>query len=248
MVGRHVVDTVRSAGHEPVVLARSAGVDLVTGSGLAAALDGVARVIDVSNITTTRASVARAFFETTTAHLLAAGARAGVVHHVVLSIVGIDRVGFGYYLVKRRQEELVLGGGLPASVLRATQFHEFAAQLLARGGPVVPVPHMLSQPVAAREVAAALVRLTLGEPVGRAPDLAGPAPEQMADLVRRLLRAAGSRRRVLGFRLPGAVGTAMARGGLLPTGPGPRGEQTFDQWLAGQDGADAVAWAGGDRS
>lgn len=132
-VGRRVVEQVRAMGADPVVLARSAGVDLTTGAGLDAALVGVTAVIDVSNVTATSRSRAVRFFEAVTSTLLSAGARAGVRHHVALSIVGCDRVDFGYYAGKRRQEELVLAAGTLGTVLRATQFHEFAAQTLERG-------------------------------------------------------------------------------------------------------------------
>jgi uncharacterized protein YbjT (DUF2867 family) len=236
VVGRHVVEAVRAAGHEPVVLARAAGVDLTTGDGLDRALDGVARLVDVTNISTLRASTATAFFESVTGHLLASGRRAGVEHHVTLSIVGIDRVGLGYYAAKRRQEELVLGGGVPVTVLRATQFHEFAEQMLQRvgRGPVVIAPPMLSQPVAAREVGQELVRLVVGEPKGMAPEIAGPEVHQMADLLRRVLRARHASRLVVPLPAVGAAARAAAGGGLLPEGDGPRGRQTFDEWLAAE--------------
>jgi uncharacterized protein YbjT (DUF2867 family) len=235
VVGRHLVTALGAAGHEPVVLARSVGVHLTTGGGLGDALREVEVVVDVSNVTTTRRAVAERFFGAAARHLLDAGARAGVGHHVVLSIVGVDRVDQGYYEGKRLQERLVLDGPVPASVLRATQFHEFAGQLLQRLGrsPVVAVPRMLSQPIAASEVAEALVDLALAEPAGRVPDLAGPRREEMPDLVRRLLRSRGSRRPVLPLPLPGRVGRGMAGGGLLPTGDGPRGRVDFDAWLAG---------------
>jgi uncharacterized protein YbjT (DUF2867 family) len=168
--GRFVTGCVREAGHEPVVLARSAGVDLTTGAGLAGALRDVAVVIDVTNVTTLSRARSVAFFGTVTGQLLAAGKRAGVRHHVALSVVGADPVRTGYYLGKLRQEELVLAGTVPGTVLRATQFHEFAGQLLALSkGPVAFVPRMLSQPVAAREVAAELVRLALGARPGARP-------------------------------------------------------------------------------
>jgi uncharacterized protein YbjT (DUF2867 family) len=232
MVGRHVVDRCRELGHEPVVLARSTGVDVVTGAGLAEALAGVDSVVDVTNVTTLARRRAVAFFEAATTHLLAAEKGAGVTHHVVLSIVGSDRVDFGYYLGKRHQEELALGGPVPATVLRATQFHEFAGQLLDRGGAVTVVPRMLTQPIAAREVAEALVDLAVGTPTGLAAELAGPEQHQMSDLVRRVRDARGSRRPVLTVRLPGRAGSGMATGGLLP-GPGARiGRQTFAEWLA----------------
>src|SRR6201999_711224 len=111
------------------------------------------------------------FFTAVTGNLLTAGRAAGVRQHVALSIVGVDGVDLGYYAGKRRQEALVLAGqgraGAPGgTVLRATQFHEFAAQVLARRGPVVIAPKMLSQPVALAEVAACLVRLAHGGPAG----------------------------------------------------------------------------------
>jgi uncharacterized protein YbjT (DUF2867 family) len=232
LVGRHVVDAVAGAGHEPVVLARTRGVDITTGAGLGEALATVEAVIDVSNITTTRRRTSVAFFTAGTQQLLAAGQRAGVRHHVALSIVGVDRVDLGYYEGKRAQEELVLDGLAPGSVLRATQFHEFPGQLLARArGPLALVPSMRVQPVAAREVAAALVALAGGPAEGMAAELAGPAEHEMVDLARRVVRANGQRRRVVGIRMPGAAGRAMADGALLPTGPGPRGRLTFEQWL-----------------
>ena len=110
LVGRMVVEEVRRAGATPVVVARSAGVDLTTGAGLDAALGGVDAVIDASNVETMSAKVSVGFFEAATTHLLAAGERAGVRHHVALSIVGCDRVDLPYYLGKRRQEELVSAG------------------------------------------------------------------------------------------------------------------------------------------
>ncbi len=128
---------------------------------------------------------------------------------------------------------MALAGPVPVTVLRAAQFHEFALQMLTRfGGPVAVVPAMLSQPVAAREVAAELVHLAGGEPRGMATELAGPEPLQMADLVRRVSREHGPRKWVLSFPLPGRAGSAMKSGGALPDGPGLRGTQTFDQWLA----------------
>lgn len=231
-VGRLVVEAARAHGDEPVVLARSVGADVVTGNGLSEALTGADVVIDVSNVSTMRRTTAEAFFDAASRNLLAAGQAAGVGHHIALSIVGIDRVNLGYYAGKRRQEELVLAGPVPATVLRATQFHEFALQLLERSGPLPLVPVMRSQPVAAREVAAALVRAAHQPPAGMAPELAGPEQHLMPDLVRRVLRAQGRRRPVVPLRLPGAAGTAMASGGLMPTTAGPRGTQTFDQWLA----------------
>jgi uncharacterized protein YbjT (DUF2867 family) len=234
LMGRLVVDDLRGAGHEPVVLARSTGVDLTTGAGLPAALEGARAVIDVSNVTTTSEKASVAFFEAATQHLLEAGQRAGVRHFVALSIIGVDRVPLGYYAGKRRQEELIAQGPLPWTVLRAAQFHEFAGQILERTtlGPIALVPRMLSQPVAAREVAARLTRLAVGEPQGMATEIAGPQQLQLTDMTRHLLQARGRRTLVLPLPVPGAAGKAASSGGLLPQGEYVTGVETFGEYLA----------------
>jgi uncharacterized protein YbjT (DUF2867 family) len=232
VVGRHVVDALLEAGHTPVTLSRGSGVDLVTGTGLDEAVSGADAVIDVSNVVTTGGAKSKAFFEAATTNLLRAGGSAGVRHHVVLSIVGVDRVKFGYYEGKLRQEELALSGEVPATVLRATQFHEFPGQVLDRvPGPVAVVPRQLIRPVAAAEVASELVSIAVGAPQGLAAEFAGPEEHQLVDLARRIVSKRGRRRPVIGVRMPGQGGRAMASGGLLP-GEGARfGKQTFDEWI-----------------
>ncbi|WP_069387981.1 SDR family oxidoreductase [Cellulosimicrobium cellulans] len=231
-VGTHVVTRLQELGHEPLVLSRSRGVDLVAGTGLD--LRGVDAVIDVGGVTTLSARRSRAFFEATTRTLLAAGRRAGVRHHVALSIVGVDAAPGGYYAGKVAQERAVRAGTVPWSVLRATQFHEFAAQTVERTtlGPLVLVPRMRTQPVSTCELAVALVDLALGDSVGDAGELGGPREERLADMVRAYLDARGRRQRVVEVRFPGALGRAMAGGDLLP-GPGAAlGTETYAEWLA----------------
>lgn len=233
VVGRHVVEAARARGDEVVLLARSAGVDLMTGDGLADRLAGVDAVIDTTNVASQRRAVAEGFFGTVSRNLLAAEEAAGVRHHVVLSIVGIDDVPTGYYRGKQEQERVVAAGPVPWTVLRATQFHEFAEQVLGfvRVGPLALVPRMLSQPVAASEVGAHLVELAHGAALGPAPELAGPERLEMVDLARRVAAHAGGRPYVVPVRLPGTAGRAMREGALCPSGPGPRGRISFDEWL-----------------
>ncbi|PPK92423.1 uncharacterized protein YbjT (DUF2867 family) [Kineococcus xinjiangensis] len=235
VVGRHVVAALRASGHEAVVASRSTGVDLLTGAGLDAALEGAGAVVDASTVATSRARTAVEFFTRSAEHVLAAEVRAGVRHHVVVSIVGLERVPLGYYAGKLAQERAVLAGPVPVSILRATQFHEFAGQMLDRMafGPVAAVPVARVQPVAARDVGAALADLALGNPVGRAPEMAGPEVFHLPDLARRTAAARGARVRVLPLRLPGAAGRAMAAGALCPDGAFTCGSTPFAQWLAG---------------
>ena len=212
-LGAQVVEAVRRRNLAPVVIARSHGVDLTTGAGLDDVLDGVDAVIDASNVAALRAKSAITFFEAATGHLLAAGERVGVRHHVAVSIVGCDRVDMGYYVGKRRQEELVRSGPVPWTIVRATQFHEFAGQVMDRTpGPVKLVPQMLSQPVSARELADLLVDTAVGDPAGVAPDVGGPEQHQIPDLARRLVAHRGQRTKVIAAPLPGKVGRQIADG------------------------------------
>lgn len=235
-VGVHVVEVARERGHEVVVLSRSAGVDLVSGSGLPDALSGVDAVIDVASTQTISAKESTAFFAAVTRNLLTAEGAAGVRHHVALSIVGIDKAPYAYYAGKVEQERLVRAGAVPWTILRATQFHEFAAQIRSQTsfGPLTVVPRMVSQPIAAREVAERLIDLAERPPAGRVADLGGPRKERMAKMVRRYARAIGARGPVLEVPLPGAYGRAMRDGTLVTTQDSDHGLQTFDQWSAAQ--------------
>jgi uncharacterized protein YbjT (DUF2867 family) len=193
-------------------------------------------MIDATNVASAAKRVSSEFFEATARTLMRTAATAGVRHIVALSIVGIDRVPYGYYQGKLRQEQVLQDSHVPASILRAAQFHEFAGQYLAKmPGPVVIVPRWRAQPVAAREVGVALARIAGGDPAAMS-ELAGPREEIMADMIRRVVRARGDRRLVVSARLPGAVGRAMAAGGGLPDRPGLRGTQTFADWVAEQRG------------
>ncbi len=235
-VGRHVVAALREAGHRPVVLSRGEGVDLEAGSGLDAALDGVEAVVDVTSVPSMSSRRSRRFFTAVTRNLLAAEQRAGVGHHVALSIVGVDRGRTGHYAGKLAQEDLIEHGPVPWTILRATQFHEFALQMhrAMKAGPWRLAPRMRTQPVAAAEVGRRLADLAVGSPVGRARDLGGPDERWLPDLVRAYDLAVGGPGRVRSVPLPGPLGRAMRGGTLLPGPEADLGEQTFADWLAEQ--------------
>jgi uncharacterized protein YbjT (DUF2867 family) len=237
VVGTYAVNAAQEAGHDVVVLSRRAGVDVATRDGLVSALDGVDVIIDTLNALSIRASVAEAFFTTTSRSLLEVGAQRGVKHLVSLSIVGIDRVPeYGYYRAKLAQEEVVRGGPLPVTILRATQFHEFPGQMLRvlRRGPLALVPHMRSQPVAARTVGEQLVRLARDQP-GAMTEIAGPQVHDIADLARRFVAARGRSVRVIAVSAPGRAGRKMRGDALLATDSTSVAGPTFDQWLLTDD-------------
>lgn len=229
VLGRLVTERLRADGHEVRVLSRHSepyAVDLVAGGpGLDTAVAGVDTIVHC--MTSPRGGDDRA-----TANLIAAARRAGVPHLVYISIVGVDRVPLGYYRSKLAVERMVEESGLGWTILRATQFHEFAEQMLERGrtGPVVVVPKMRSATVAAAEVAAALVDLVESPQPGTV-EMGGPEEHDMPDLVRRVARARGLNARVFEVKVPGSAGRAMTDGSLIPTNPWRTGTTTFDAWL-----------------
>jgi uncharacterized protein YbjT (DUF2867 family) len=234
LVGGLLVEALH--GHDVVVLSRAHGVDTAAGTGLDEALQGVDAVVDTTNTNAMDPDAARAFFGTSTQHLLDAEGRAGVRHHVVLSIIGIDRVeGSGHYAGKRRQEEVAEAGPVPVTILRAAQFFEFAELVMGwmRDGDTITLAPLLLQPVAASDVAEALARIAVGAPQGRAADLAGPEPQDLVDMARRILAARGdTTTRITPSWRDGPFGVEMAGEAMLP-GPGATlAPTTFEEWLA----------------
>jgi uncharacterized protein YbjT (DUF2867 family) len=224
-------------GHHVVSLSRAEGVDLITGRGLDQALQDVDTVIDVSGIQVLSTKKAVDFFTNATQNLLAAGKKAGVKHHVVLSIVGIDKANSGLYAGKLVQEDEVRHGGIPWTLLRSTQVHEFVPMSIkaASVGPLVLVPTMVTQPVAAKEVAAALVDAAEAGPKGRIPDLGGPRTEHLKGLVSAYLAKTQQKKLIVPLRVPGPMGKAMRTGGLIPAPGSAVGRQTFQKWLEAND-------------
>ena len=233
VVGSRVVEALRADGHDTVALSRRTGVDLTTGEGLDAALDGADAVVDTANVSTLSAEAAIRFFKTATGNLVAASARAGVAHLVLLSLVGIDRMPHDYYAGKLAQERVVEAGDVPWTILRATQFHEFAGQLFDRAklGPLHVAPRARVQPIAARDVGAHLAGLAAGAPQGRAADLAGPREEALDEMVKAYARRAGRGGWIPSVSLPGAQMKAMRAGLALPGSDAVLATQTFADWL-----------------
>ena len=241
VVGRHVVDEARRRGHEAISLSRSSGVDVSSGDGLDEALVGADVAIDVTNIASLRRHTALRYFESSSKHLQSAALRCAVGHVVVLSIVGIDQVrAVGYYDAKVTQERLHLDGPVPATVLRATQFHEFALQVASRAtaAGVALVPSIRVQTVAARSVAEQLVDAAAAGPHrGRLADVAGPPPPGvLADRTRAAFERAGRRTKVVSVPPFGSALEGVREGALLPAADATITGPSFEAWLDGPDG------------
>ncbi|GAA4203630.1 SDR family oxidoreductase [Microbispora amethystogenes] len=235
-IGSLTVAALERDGHDVVRVSRSLGVDLMTGEGLDKALDGVEAVVDAISSEATDRDEAVAYFGTTTRNLLAAEERAGVRHHVLLSIIGIHRVeGNAHYAGKREQERLVSAGPVPWTIVPVAQFHDFAETVVSwtEQDGVATIAPLLVQPIAPADVADVLAEIAAGEPRGRHADVAGPEPQDLVDMARRTLAARGRTVRLVPT-WSGLFGTSMAGDVLLP-GEGARiAPTTFDEWLAAQ--------------
>jgi uncharacterized protein YbjT (DUF2867 family) len=233
-IGALTATALQRDGHDVVHVSRSLGVNLLTGDGLGDALTGVDAVVDTINSTATDRAEAVAYFGTATRNLLAAEQRAGVRHHVLLSIVGVARVeGNVHYAGKREQERLVADGPVPWTIVPATQFHDFAAMVVSwtEHDGVATIAPLLVQPIAPADIADILAEIAAGEPQGRYPDVAGPEPQDLVDMARRTNEARGRRVRLIPT-WSGLFNTTMAGDVLLP-GDGARfAPTTFDEWLA----------------
>jgi uncharacterized protein YbjT (DUF2867 family) len=234
-VGRHAVDVLEERGHEVVRIARSLGVDVIGGEGLAAALEGVEIVIDATTGPSPEQQPATEFFTTATRNLQQAAERAGVQHIVVVSIIGIDGATAGYGAAKLAHEQAMLAGPVPARILRAAQFHELVPQLMdwGRQNGTVYVPRMRTQLVAARTVAEALADLaTAPEAPAELPEIAGPREEILAEMARLLASRRGDEARIEEVSDPDDPQTPMyENGGLLPGPHATLAGPTFEEWL-----------------
>lgn len=233
-VGSFTMTALKQGGHEVVPVSRSFGVDLQTGVGLDAALVDVDAVIDATNAPAGDVEGTVAYFGACTRNLLAAEERAGVLHHILLSIVGVDRVqGNAHYAGKREQEQLVASGSVPWTIVRATQFHDFAEMVVSwteRDG-VASVAPLLIQPLAPADLADVLAGVAAGEAQGRYPDVAGPEKHDLVDMARRATLARGRTVKLVPTWSE-VFGADMAGNVLLP-GEGARIMlTTFDDWLA----------------
>ncbi len=234
LIGSKLVNNLRQRGHEVLAASPASGVNTLTGEGLADALRGAQVVVDVSNAPSWEDKAVLEFFETSGRNLLAGEAAAGVKHHVALSVVGTERLlASGYMRAKMAQEKLIKASQIPYTIVRATQFFEFAGGIAknATEGASVRLPSALMQPIAADDVAAQLADVAVSEPKNDMLEIAGPEQIRQDELVRRFLSATGDARKVITDVHARYYGVELNDQSLVP-GPNPRlGSIRFAEWL-----------------
>jgi len=234
LIGTKVVAALRAQGHEAVPASPDTGVNTVTGAGLADAFRGASVVVDVSNSPSFEERAAMEFFTTATRNILKYAAAAGVKHYVALSVVGTERISDSPYLrAKNAQETLIKAGGIPFSIVHATQFFEFVRRIAdeATVGRTVRLPPVLIQPMAADDVAKAVARIAVGAPANGTVEVAGPETFRFDELIRQGLGARKDPREVVVDPHALYFGAEVGERALIPGENAQLGEIHFQDWL-----------------
>jgi uncharacterized protein YbjT (DUF2867 family) len=234
LIGSKLVERLQEAGHDVVPASPDTGVDTYTGEGLEQALEGAEVVVDVSNAPAWDDAAVLDFFQTTSRNVLAVEEATGVSHHVVLSVVGTDRLpDSGYFRAKLAQEEAVKAASVPYTILRATQFFEFLGRIAdsSTEGDTVRLAPVLIQPEAADDVAAALAEVAVSAPVNGIVELAGPEAFRFDELARRVLSAKNDPRRVTADVHARYFGAELEEHSLTPGTDARIAPTRFEDWL-----------------
>src|SRR6184192_3295348 len=244
LIGSKVVEKLGAEGHQAVPASPNSGVNTVTGEGLAEVLKGASVVVDVSNSPSWEDAAVLKFFETSTRNLLTYEAAAGVGHHVALSVVGTDRLSeSGYFRAKIAQEKLIKESSIPYSIVHATQFFEFLKGLadISFDGEKVRLPHVLFQPMAADDVATAVGKIAVGQPVNGIIEIGGPEQFRLDELVRRRLASLKDPREVIADPKALYSGAKVSERTLVPGDNARLGDTTFETWLTQSAGTGVAA-------
>ncbi|MCW6530780.1 NAD(P)H-binding protein [Sphingomonas sp. MMSM20] len=231
-VGAHLVGMLRRRGHNVVEASPRFGIDAVTGTGLAEALDGASVVIDVSNPPSPDEADALRFFARAGSNILMRARVAGVRHHVALSVIGVYRLASGYFRAKQLQEQLIRASGLPFTILRSTQFFEFVRDVVQEGTDrEISISPAFVQPIAAEDVAIALADIAAGEARNALLEVAGAERLRLSDVAAEVATAFEDGRRIVPDVHARYFGAELGERSLLP-GPNARiTSQGLDDWL-----------------
>jgi uncharacterized protein YbjT (DUF2867 family) len=234
LIGSKLVKKLREQGQEVTAASPASGVNSLTGEGLADALKGASVAVDVTNSPSWEDAAVLKFFETSTRNLLDYEAAAGVGHHVALSVVGTERLlESGFFRAKLAQENLIKASSIPYSIIRATQFFEFVKPIadLSTEGNKVRLPPVLFQPMAADDVASALVGIAMSSPVNGTVEIGGPEQFRLDELIRRDLATGKDPREVISDPHARYYGIAVSERTLVPNDSARLGETRFEDWL-----------------
>lgn len=238
LIGSKVVSRLRDKGHDVIAAAPSTGVNILTGEGLDAVMAGTDIVVDLANSPSFEASAALDFFQTAGRNVLGAEAKAGVGHHLALSVVGTEKLAdSGYFRGKSAQEKLIRESGIPYTIVHSTQFFEFLPSIIQSGtdGDTVRLSPALVQPIASEDVADAVARLALQAPPNGIVDIAGPERLPMSELAQRFMSITQDPRKVVSDVHARYFDVELQNDTLVPEHEAWLGALNLDRWIAQSD-------------
>jgi uncharacterized protein YbjT (DUF2867 family) len=237
LIGSKLVDKLRQLDHTVIAASPQSGINTITGEGLQEALKNTDVVVDVSNSPSFEDKAVLDFFRRSTINLVTAAAYAGVKHHIAMSVVGADRLpDSGYLRAKMAQEEMIKISGIPYSILRSTQFFEFAGRIAQAGtiGEEVHISPAAFQPIASDEVVVALADIVHGAPLNDTVEVAGPVAMPMYEFIRYYLNATEDSRQLVADEHALYFGAELNDESLVP-GENPRlGKIKYEDWFTTQ--------------
>jgi uncharacterized protein YbjT (DUF2867 family) len=235
LIGSKLVVKLGQAGHEVIAASPASGVNTVTGEGLSEALEGAEIVVDVANSPSFEDKPSMDFFVASGTNLLAAEKKAGVKHHIALSVVGTERLqASGYFRAKLAQEKLIKESGIPYSILHSTQFFEFVGGIVQSGtvGEEVRVSPAPIQPIASDDVVAALAEVTLGNPINDTVEVGGPEKFQLSELVKKYIGLKKANLEVVADIHALYFGIELNDRSLIPEENSHLGTIRYDEWIS----------------
>ena len=234
LIGSKAVSKLKTLGHEVLAASRSTGVNTITSEGLSEALKGADKVVDVADSPSFEDDAVMEFFKTSGNNLLAAEKEAGVKHHIALSIVGADRLpNSGYLSAKVKQEKLIRDSKVPYSILRSTQFFEFAGGIVkgATDGDTIRLSSALFQPVASDDVVDAMVDIILKDPTNGITEIGGPEKLGMDQFAKIYLDMKQDKREITGDPKALYFGTMINDQSLVPGDNARKGSISYNEWI-----------------
>lgn len=235
LIGSQLVSILQQTGYEVLAASPNTGVNTLTGEGLKEALQGAQVVVDVSNSPSFEDAAVMNFFKTSNENLLAAEKNAGVQHHIALSVVGTQKLqASGYFRAKQVQEDMIKASGIPYTIVHATQFFEFAGGILmmslADGKVILPDANI--QPIASKDVAGFMARVTLDSPANKILEIGGPEKFEMSAWIRQYAQATDKNYEIIPDIHALYSGAPIAADTLAPDVPVFLGATRYQDWIS----------------
>lgn len=234
LIGSQLVSNLKKE-HEVIAASPSSGVDTITGEGLDEALKDAQVVIDVSNSPSFADEPVMNFFKTSNENLMRAEKKAGIKHHIALSVVGTEKMQEGgYFRAKQVQENLIKESGIPFTIVHATQFFEFAGGIVAMSTAEgrVKLSDALIQPIASLDVATFLAKTASETPVNKIIEIGGPDRFQLDEWIRQYITSTEKSVAVETDSNAPYSGVVLNQTTLTPENPVYLGSTKYMEWIA----------------